>query len=352
MEENKITIIDVARLAGVSKGTVDRVVHNRGEVSRKSEEKVRRAIAELGYEPNLYASLLASKQQRVIACLMPKFSKGEYWEKIHIGFLAGGEDVSSLGVHTAVFFYDQYDVDSFRSVAAEMLESAPSGVVLPPLFHDETLALVKELDARRIPYVYVDTRLEEDGYLSYFGMPLFKSGALCASLLTERLKPEEVDRAAIVRIRRDKDQRSDPTATRRAGFKDFMNSHFPECKISSVMIDPSDPESVTATMDEFFSSNPGLKLIVMFNSRVHLIGDSLAAHPEEGRRVIGFDDLPRNIELLRNGHVNILISQHTEEQSRAAVKVLADNILIHKKPERRDAHMHMDILTRFNIEDY
>ena len=49
MDKNgKVTIIDVARKAGVSKGTVDRVVHNRGEVSRKSAEKVRKAIEELG----------------------------------------------------------------------------------------------------------------------------------------------------------------------------------------------------------------------------------------------------------------------------------------------------------------
>ena len=49
MEEKKITIFDVAEKAGVSKGTVDRVLHNRGEVSRKSAEKVRKAIEELNY---------------------------------------------------------------------------------------------------------------------------------------------------------------------------------------------------------------------------------------------------------------------------------------------------------------
>ena len=57
MQDKKITIFDVAECAGVSKGTVDRVLHNRGEVSKTSAEKVRKAIEELGYEPNLYARL-------------------------------------------------------------------------------------------------------------------------------------------------------------------------------------------------------------------------------------------------------------------------------------------------------
>ena len=114
----KITIIDVAKRAGVSKGTVDRVVHNRGEVSKKSEAKVRKAIEELHYEPNLYASVLAKKTDYVIACLLPEFSEGEYWEKIWRGFEAGGEQVSALNVTTRLFSYDQYDVTSFRKACA------------------------------------------------------------------------------------------------------------------------------------------------------------------------------------------------------------------------------------------
>ena len=69
--EEKVTIFDVARRAGVSKGTVDRVLHNRGEVSEKTVRKVRKAIEETGYEPNLYASLLATRTPFVIACLLP-----------------------------------------------------------------------------------------------------------------------------------------------------------------------------------------------------------------------------------------------------------------------------------------
>ena len=64
-QNEKITINDIARRTGLSKGTVDRVLHNRGEVSRKSYERVMEVIRELGYEPNVYASLLAKgKKQR------------------------------------------------------------------------------------------------------------------------------------------------------------------------------------------------------------------------------------------------------------------------------------------------
>ena len=47
MKTEKTTLMDIARRAGLSIGTVDRVLHNRGEVSRKSQEKVMQEVMEL-----------------------------------------------------------------------------------------------------------------------------------------------------------------------------------------------------------------------------------------------------------------------------------------------------------------
>ena len=66
MKRSKSTISDVAEAAGVTIGTVDRVLHERGEVSKKTKEKVLRAVRELGYKTNVYASMLASNESHRI----------------------------------------------------------------------------------------------------------------------------------------------------------------------------------------------------------------------------------------------------------------------------------------------
>jgi len=352
MESKSKTIIDVARLAGVSKGTVDRVLHNRGEVSAKSAAKVRAAIEQLNYEPNLYASLLASRKERTIACVMPRYVKGEYWEKIHQGLEAGSEAVASMGIQTKEFYYDQYNLASFRTVCAEVLETNPAGVILPPLFKTETMSFVRQLKEKEITYVYVDTRIEDENYLAYIGMPMYKSGYLCASLLTDRFKESEVSKVAVIRIRRDKTGQSDPTASRREGFMDYMSEKYPDCEIDQIFIVPSDTEGTLATLKEYFSSNPDVKHIVMFNSRIHLISEFLGGHKPEDAVILGFDDLEKNIDMLKEGNISILIAQHTEKQSRNAVSILSDYIMMHKTPVSRDNYVHMDILTRLNIENY
>lgn len=353
-EENnkKITIADVAKLAGVSKGTVDRVLHDRGGVSRKSMEKIRQVIDELGYEPNVYASMLAMRKEHVIACILPDSIKDDYWYLVREGFEKGGENIASMNIRTRIFLYDQYSPESFRKAGTQLLESNPSGVVLPPFFKNDTYTLANALSLRGIPYVYVDSKLEDDGHFAYYGMPMYKSGYLCARLLTLRVPQKQLKGVLVVRIIRDKMRQSDPTLNRRSGFLDYMAEHYPSSDIHNLFIDPQAPKDTERQLNTFFKAHPGIHHIVMFNSRVHLLSDYLSRNPDPDRVVVGFDNLEKNISALSSGLINILICQHTDLQSYNAVMALSDYIIKHKRPERKDNFMHMDILTSLNIDNY
>ncbi len=348
-QNEKITINDIARRTGLSKGTVDRVLHNRGEVSRKSYERVMEVIRELGYEPNVYASLLAKGKKHLIAVLIPAYEPGSFWELAASGIGMITDTLTSAGLEAVLFPYDQYDIDSFRSAYAKVLEAGPSGVVLAPLFQGETEAVTRQLAERGIPYCFIDSKPDSNGYLAYFGMPLYKSGYLCADQLT---RGRDIPGTLIVRIRRDRFQQSDPTVNRRAGFLDYMLEHAPDCKIDNVFVDPNDPEGIYAILDGYFAEHPGVKHIVMFNSRIHLLVPWLAAHPDPERRVVGFDNLKENMDALRDGTVSVLIAQRPDEQVHLAIEALAEHAILGKIPPRKDHFMHMDVLTRYNVEDY
>ena len=75
MEDQNYTIKDIARMAGVSAGTVDRVLHNRGDVSEKSKEKVQKVLDEINYQPNVFAIGLAAKKKYVITCMIPHYNE-------------------------------------------------------------------------------------------------------------------------------------------------------------------------------------------------------------------------------------------------------------------------------------
>ena len=347
-EQKQITILDIARRTGLSKGTVDRVLHNRGEVSRKSYDKVMKVVRELGYEPNVNASLLASRRSSTIAVLIPDAEKGTFWDVSLRGVALASEGARSLGASIVHIGYQQYDIDSFRMACSRILEVKPDGVVLAPLYRHETLMLAEALKSRGIPYVYVDTKLEEDGYLAYYGMPMYKSGYLCGDLMSSGLPVESV---LIVRIRRANEDRYDPNVSRRSGFMDYILENNPECRIHSLFIDPTKPGQIGAALDAFFSEHPEVRHIAMFNSRIHLVAPYLTQNSNRPLRVIGYDNLDANVEALRCGTVSVLITQHPEEQVHQAILTLAESIALKKLPARRDNFIHMDILTRYNVDN-
>ncbi len=71
MTRPKTTCHEIARLAGVSVGTVSRVINNRPGVSPARLERVREAIAATGYRPSLAAGILAGKRSYSIGLLLP-----------------------------------------------------------------------------------------------------------------------------------------------------------------------------------------------------------------------------------------------------------------------------------------
>ena len=85
MDTAKIRIKDIAKRAGVSVGTVDRVLHNRPNVSKKAREKIENALKELDYKPNMYASALAYNKSYTFACIIPKHASEAYWEEVEEG---------------------------------------------------------------------------------------------------------------------------------------------------------------------------------------------------------------------------------------------------------------------------
>ena len=282
-----VTIYDVAALAGVSKGTVDRVVYNRGRVSEKTAAAVRDAIVRLGYNPNLLASVLASNKKHVLACLLPRFTPGQYWEEIYKGFLEGVESVKSFNVVPVVELYDQYDEHSFVVACDNVLRQNPGGVIFHPFFPSASAKFSAKLHELQIPYGFVDGRIDDPNYIVYYGVDLYQSGFFGAFLLSDRAAVREV---VIVRIKRDKEYKSDPTSNRRSGFTDYIRQKFGEgCTIHTVFVNPNNPEDINTALSDFFRANPQVRHVIMLNSRVHLIAGYMRSHPDEDRVVVGFD---------------------------------------------------------------
>ena len=66
-----VTIKDVAKATGVSPSTVSRVISDNPRISLETKRKVRKAMKEMGYHPNISARNLVAKSTKSIGVILP-----------------------------------------------------------------------------------------------------------------------------------------------------------------------------------------------------------------------------------------------------------------------------------------
>lgn len=345
---SKITVYDVAKAAGVSRGTVDRVVYGRGRVSEETARKVEEVIRRLGYKANPGASMLAMKRVRRIAYLIPSSNPGEYWDLIDKGFSMDVEPLLRYNIEILPFYYDMDDVGSFAAGCDEVLSADPDGVITNEAPKEVLQGLVEQLKRRNVPLAFIDTKYDDVDYMMYCGVDAYKSGELGAFLLTMRQNPESV---AIVSVERGKSA-SDASATRKRGVADYLSRQFKDCKILDVFIEGTLSEHNDGIMDAFAAENPGVRHFICPNSRLYLIAGWLGNHPDGERIVVGYDDLDNNLKALKAGVAEFLVTRKVPEQSRLLLSDFADSIIHGDKPVKKNRYVHMDILHRMNLDDY
>ncbi|KXT85093.1 Maltose operon transcriptional repressor MalR, LacI family [Streptococcus sp. DD11] len=91
----RVTIKEVAKLAGVSPSTVTRVVQNKSTISEETKKRVRAAMKELDYHPNLNARSLVSQSTQVIGLVLPDDSDVFYQNPFFPTVLRGISQVAS-----------------------------------------------------------------------------------------------------------------------------------------------------------------------------------------------------------------------------------------------------------------
>lgn len=188
-EHITVRIVDIARMAGVSVATVDRVIHNRGKVSEENLARINEVLRRVDYRPNLIARSLASGRRYTLCAVMPRFAPGEYWADFEAGIARAEAEAVRYNVTVRRFCFDQYDRSSFESLLETLRREEFDGAVIATLFAEMVEPFTRELDARGVPYVFVDSDIPACNRLAYFGTSSFDAGAVAARLLFDRLDP-------------------------------------------------------------------------------------------------------------------------------------------------------------------
>ena len=126
------TLKQIAEAAGVSRGTVDRVLHGRGHVNPELEERVSRLLKEMGYQPNRLGRGLVMSGRAIKLGMICQFSETPFMKLVLNGAEEARTELKAMNTELYIESIDSYDADRMLATIDQMLERGVHGLALTP----------------------------------------------------------------------------------------------------------------------------------------------------------------------------------------------------------------------------
>lgn len=343
----KPRIKDIAEIADVSVGTVDRVIHNRGEVSAATRKKIIKIIKELNYEPDILASTLASRKSVEVAMVLPRGDQtGSFWDAPRAGANRALNEINPFGWSIKEYTFSFFNRQSFRSALNKVAQDLPDALVMAPVFPGEAGFLLDACLEKHVPVILINSWMDHPAIRSFIGQDSYQSGRLAGHLMDVFLEPG--DRLLVINVIRDKEV-TPHFSKRQQGFTDYFSGL--DYRIDRLNTSGIEEEQVRESLKRMHSETGPYQGIFVTNSRVHRVAGNLDVCSGDKPRLIGYDLIEENRAYLEKGTIDFLISQKPEVQGYKAIQVLFSNLVLRYGIDK-EYYLPIDIITRENIMYY
>jgi len=183
-----IGLLEIAKLANVSLGTVDRAIHNRGRVNEDTRKRVLAIARQLGYKPNLAARALSTGPDSIsIGVCIPREIR-YFFDQLRDGILDEARHFEHLGLQVRYAPIERLGVHEAAAVQA-MIEQKPRALIITPGDPDSITPLIDEAEQRNIRVVCVDSDAPQSRRTTAVCVDAEVGGRLAAELLGRFVPP-------------------------------------------------------------------------------------------------------------------------------------------------------------------
>lgn len=309
------TIKEIAQLAGVSRGTVDRVLNNRGAVNPETEEKIRAIIKQLRYKPNKAGMALAAQKKKYRIGIILFSKQNPYFDEVMLGFEDKAEELSVYGCEIQVLrvaYHPEAQLSAIRACIKEHID----GLIITP-YNDERIGNELNLLSRNgIPVITVNSDIEDTHRLSYVGSNYYASGQAAGALM--KLVTSGSVRMGIIN--------GDPNilchTQRFSGFVDKLADN-PRFKVVDQGENYDDDQKSYELVSSMLREHSDINAFYFTAGGVYGGCRAIAElAPHKDIKVISFDDVPTTVEMLERGIITATICQEPYWQGSKSLDVM------------------------------
>ncbi len=312
----RMTLVDVAREAGVSLATVDRVLNGRPGVREPTVSRVKAAIEKLGYRPDPIASRLAQGGSHRFCFILPTGTNA-FMANLGDAVAEAAGLIAGRRAFIDIRHIDVFDPEALAR-ALEAIEDHYQGVSLVALDHPRVRAAIDDLVARGVAVATLVSDVPTSRRQWYVGIDNSAAGRTAGTLMGRF----SGGRAGAVGVIAGSLSLRDHIE-RQFGFSQIINDEYPQLRILPTRVGRDDRELTKAAARAILSENPDLVGIYNIGAGNQGIADALE---EAGRTreviLIGHDLTAHTRRLLLVGAMDAIINQDPGHQARSAARLL------------------------------
>lgn len=329
-----ITIKDIARLAGTSRGTVDRVLNKRGNVKPEVEQRVLEIVEEYNYKSNPFAkALVSNKKYRIGVVINAKDNK--FFDDVLVGIHETINKYRTYGFEVVIREIKGYKESEQLNALDSILQNDLDALAITPI---NTAAVAERLSSLSpLPIVTLNSDIHIKKKLAYIGCDYLNSGQLSgdiANLMLPGGGKTSIITGSFHMLGHNE---------RIEGFKASVGSGGP---IHIVSIDENNDDNETSyavTRDVIEKHGPQL---IYFCAAGTEGGVKAVIDAKRDIKVIVVDDIGPMRAYLSNGAIQAIITQQPYLQGAVMVETLYDYLISGKKPERVHNYMENHVKLR------
>ena len=337
-----ITIKEIANLAGVSRGTVDRALNARGGVSPEVEEKILKIAKEHGYTPNLAAKSLALTQQNLSIGVILYSEDNHFFDTVIDGINSAADEIKEFGISVSICKINGFDVEKQLKKIDELVNSGINGLAITPINDERIIKRLEQID--NLPVIALNTYIEGEHNIDYIGCDYYKSGQTAGAMMG--LFSKGIGDILIVT-----GSHAVYGHNRRVnGFTDVVKKEYPSLSIKKVIENNDDDRLSYERVKECIHDDKNINCFYFAAAGVD--GGVRALVEDENCKdfvIITNDTSPSRVELIKSGIIDATICQQPFEQGYNCIKELFNCIMNKKMTTGKKSYTNIGIKLKYNF---
>lgn len=342
------TIQMVAELAGVSRGTVDRVLNGRAHVREEVRQRVLDAIRQSGYVSPREAhlrQLSPSSPSLRLGVLLPNW-EGQFRTEVEAGIGQARAELEGGGVQVLVRRCETDLPQEALDLLEDLRREGAAGLAVCAVNDPSVSGALAEAAEAGVPCVTFNSDLPESRRLCFVGQDIHRSGRVAGGLMARLTGREGTVLAAVGNLK------FDGHRSRLDGFCQRMaETGFPAERIA-VAETFNDYETTLRIVGEAIAAHPGLRGVYMANLSVSGCAAAIEKAGRKGQIHVVCHDVNESVRrLLLDGSVDFTIPQDFVRQGRVPLLLLRDYVRTGRLTDQRRFREQIDILCAENLPE-